>query len=120
MLNYHAAQADVSGSSREEIYPNVQTDSATATNTCGLSVEATKTCGTVCKHKKFTITGNIDIDEKDTLNGCDGSRVCSDARYTATKQHLTVLDDSDCCPDFSCLCKEASHNVHKANDCCDV
>lgn len=106
-LNFHAAQADVTGTSREELYPDVKFDAATATNTCGLNVSATKVCGHVCKSKCFDITGCIHVDETDTMNGCNGSRDCSDGRYTATKQHLTQLDNTDFNPDFCCLCAEA-------------
>ena len=118
-LNFHAAEATVLGTSREELYPDIKIDAATATNTCGLEVTANKLCGHVHKKKTFSINGNICVTEDDTTDGCEGNRECSDGRYTATKQHLTQLDDTDFKPDFDCLCHEAYKNVKSATDCCD-
>jgi hypothetical protein len=56
-LNFHAAEATVLGTSREEFYPNIKVDGATATNTCGLEVVANKLCGSVHKKKTFKIDG---------------------------------------------------------------
>lgn len=99
------------------MYPDIHIDSATATNTCGLEVSATKICGDITKHKCFTISGSINVDEHDTVTGCEGSRDCSDGRFTATKQHLTQLGDVDFCPEFGHLCKEAANNVDEATEC---
>ena len=82
------------GSSREECYPDVRVDSATATNTCGLEVSATQLCGDVYKHTFFDIYGTINVDEHESTEGCLGERYCDDGRYTATKQHLTELQDT--------------------------
>jgi hypothetical protein len=84
-LNFHAAEATVLGTSREEFYPNIKIDGATATNTCGLEVVANKLCGEIHKKKTFKIDGCITVCEDDTVDGCEGNRECSDGRYTATK-----------------------------------
>ena len=116
-LNFHAAQAEVSGFSREEFFPNVNVDSATATNVCGLDVSSTKLCGDITRHKNFCIKGNISVEETDSYDGCLGDTHCNDGRYTATKQHLSELKDADYCPDIDCLCCEASHNAKDASCC---
>lgn len=90
-LNFHSAEATVLGTSREEIYPDIVIDGATATNTCGLEVSANKLCGHITKTKTFTIGGDITVTETDEIDGCEGNRMCQDGRYTATKQHLTEL-----------------------------
>ena len=92
-LNFHAAEATVLGTSREELYPDILIDGATATNTCGLEVSANKLCGHITKTKTFTISGGITVEETDEIDGCEGNRLCQDGRYTATKQHLTELND---------------------------
>lgn len=118
VLNFHDAQATVLGTSREEYFPDVRVDGATATNTCSLEVGANKICGTEHVTRTFTIGGNITVDECVKTDGCEGNRLCSDGRHTATKQHLTKLDDTDFDPNFKGLCKEAAENAGEAGSCC--
>jgi len=64
--------------------PDVLTNSATATNVCGLEVAANKVCGDVTKTKQFDIMGCIKVCEHECTTGCEGERKCTDGRYTAT------------------------------------
>ena len=64
--------------------PDTLTNSATATNICGLEVSANKLCADNFKLKKFDICGCIKVCEHECASGCEGERLCLDGRYTAT------------------------------------
>ena len=69
--------------------PDILTNSATATNVCGLEVSARKECADNFKLKKFDIAGCIKVCEHECASGCEGERLCLDGRYTATQQRFT-------------------------------
>ena len=69
--------------------PDILTNSATATNVCGLEVSARKECADNFKLKKFDICGCIKVCEHECASGCEGERLCLDGRYTATQQKFT-------------------------------
>lgn len=72
--------------------PNVLSQQATATNTCGLEVSNNKTCGEKKKYKCFDIDGQINVCERIRTYGCEGERECSDGRYTKTSSSFTHTD----------------------------
>ena len=76
------------------IVPDILTNSATATNVCGLEVSANKICADNYKFKKFDICGCVKVCEHECASGCEGERLCLDGRYTATQQRLTKIDES--------------------------
>ena len=76
--------ATVASTADKTIVPDILTNSATATNVCGLEVSANKICGDTFKVKKFDILGCIKVCEQECVSGCEGERTCTDGRYTAT------------------------------------
>lgn len=107
---FGSGESTVVGSATEEIYPDILTNSATATNTCGLEVTADKECGDSWKIKKFDICGCIKVCEHECVCGCEGERKCSDGRYTATQQRFTTLVNTADNPasEVGELCSEAA------------
>lgn len=86
---FSKGESTVLGSSAQEIVPDMLTNSATATNVCGLEVSANKICGDTYKMKQFDICGCITVCEHECTSGCEGSRHCTDGRYSTTAQRFT-------------------------------
>jgi hypothetical protein len=109
MASFGGASSTVVGNASQVFVPDMLTNSATATNVCGLEVSANKLCGDVFKMKQFDICGCIKVCEHECASGCEGNRHCLDGRYTTTAQRYTALDDTDVAEpgDFGDLCSAA-------------
>ena len=95
------------GTSQQQKIPDMLTNSATATNVCGLEVSANKLCGDTYKMKKFDICGCVTVCEHECSSGCEGQRHCLDGRYSTTAQRYSALDDSGDLGDFDPQCEIA-------------
>lgn len=117
-LAWSEAGASLEGTTRLEHYPVVLQEQARAVNHCGLDEYGTTVYGEGERLWSSTLYGTITLDEAERHDGCDGTRFCEDGRYTATKQHQTMMKDGvfnlieDCLPDV------AGQIVDEQTNCC--